>query len=543
MPAIPALTFGRPADALAIITRAATLEPFSPVVAAWKVSSLFLLGRHAEALAESRRGIEVDSMSPPLIQISTLAYLGANRNAEARTIAMRGPLKGPPFGGNLALAIGKSGDRQTALRMARDFEGKKQWFSASTAALAYLGVGDSARALDEFEKATVAREIWPSFAPLCDYAFDPICGRKRFSVLIRLVGLDDALSTRPELAESTEGAVAQPATCLVIRGGLITTIRSGGPVQLAILFINLAYAAAGVVLMYISFRVIDRLLHEVELPKELQRGNVVVAIFVGSLFVSIASHHRPRNRVSDRVRTARGACRDRSTTSGRPRRGLPGRRQDGVRPGATGDRRRAAPAQAGPHGEDRGRSGRYPRAKDQHAIRRDLPPVFQALFRRRVRLALVQGAGDGREQARCERDESRGCARDHAAHAGDLRERDPEQAARVSPRSTTPSGTSRRASCTTATSGASGAGSRRGRPVQLFMFASYNAGEGTIIKAYKLATTQWPADTTWANVVARRSEHTSVDIQRDAGIRESHRRHARPTDQPVLYRLPLIDTL
>jgi serine/threonine-protein kinase len=191
------LYVGRPADALAIITRAATLEPFSPVVAAWKVSSLSLLGRHDEALAESRRGIEIDSMSPPLIQISTLAYLGVNRSAEARAVAMRGPLKGPPFGGNLALAIGKSGDRQTALRMARDFDAKKQWFSASTAALAYLGVGDTARALDAFEKATAAREIWPSFAPVCDYAFDPIRGTKRFAVLIRRVGLDDELLTRP----------------------------------------------------------------------------------------------------------------------------------------------------------------------------------------------------------------------------------------------------------------------------------------------------------------------------------------------------------
>jgi uncharacterized membrane protein YjfL (UPF0719 family) len=40
--------------------------------------------------------------------------------------------------------------------------------------------------------------------------------------------------------------------------------------------------------MYVSFRVIDRLLHEVRLPQELQRGNVAAAIFVGSLFVSIA---------------------------------------------------------------------------------------------------------------------------------------------------------------------------------------------------------------------------------------------------------------
>lgn len=40
--------------------------------------------------------------------------------------------------------------------------------------------------------------------------------------------------------------------------------------------------------MYVSFRVIDKLLHEVDLPAELQKGNVAAAIFVGSLWLSIA---------------------------------------------------------------------------------------------------------------------------------------------------------------------------------------------------------------------------------------------------------------
>jgi len=34
-----------------------------------------------------------------------------------------------------------------------------------------------------------------------------------------------------------------------------------------------------------------------------------------------------------------------------------------------------------------------------------------------------------------------------------------------------------------------------------FMFASYNAGRGPIIKAYNIVTQRWPQDTTWANVV------------------------------------------
>jgi len=191
------LYLGRPAEALTVISRAAALEPFSAVVAAWEVSSLSLLGRHDEALAESRRGLEVDSLQPPLIQISTAAYISANRIAEAKQIALRSP-KGPPFGGTMAYALGKAGDRAAALRMAREFESQMpQWFSASTAALAYLGVGDTARALDDLERATAAREIWPSYAPICDYSFDAIRGSKRFAALIRRVGLDDALLTRP----------------------------------------------------------------------------------------------------------------------------------------------------------------------------------------------------------------------------------------------------------------------------------------------------------------------------------------------------------
>ena len=58
--------------------------------------------------------------------------------------------------------------------------------------------------------------------------------------------------------------------------------------QLSILALNLIYAALGVVLMYASYRIIDRLTADVDFPAELKRGNVAVAIFIGSLFISIA---------------------------------------------------------------------------------------------------------------------------------------------------------------------------------------------------------------------------------------------------------------
>ena len=52
--------------------------------------------------------------------------------------------------------------------------------------------------------------------------------------------------------------------------------------------INFLYAALGVVLMYLSYRLIDILTPQVDFPAELKRGNVAVAIFIAALFVSIA---------------------------------------------------------------------------------------------------------------------------------------------------------------------------------------------------------------------------------------------------------------
>jgi len=59
-------------------------------------------------------------------------------------------------------------------------------------------------------------------------------------------------------------------------------------VQLSIVALNLGYAVLGVVLMFISYRVIDKLTPEVDFPAELRKGNVAVAIFIAAIFLSIA---------------------------------------------------------------------------------------------------------------------------------------------------------------------------------------------------------------------------------------------------------------
>ena len=55
-----------------------------------------------------------------------------------------------------------------------------------------------------------------------------------------------------------------------------------------IVALNFIYAALGVVLMFLAYRVIDRLTPEVDFPAELRKGNVAVGIVIAAIFLSIA---------------------------------------------------------------------------------------------------------------------------------------------------------------------------------------------------------------------------------------------------------------
>ncbi len=52
--------------------------------------------------------------------------------------------------------------------------------------------------------------------------------------------------------------------------------------------LNFIYAALGVVLMFVSYRAIDRLTPQVDFPEELRKGNIAVSIFIAALFIAIA---------------------------------------------------------------------------------------------------------------------------------------------------------------------------------------------------------------------------------------------------------------
>jgi putative membrane protein len=58
--------------------------------------------------------------------------------------------------------------------------------------------------------------------------------------------------------------------------------------QWTIIATNFVYAALGVVLMFLSYRLIDRLTPQVDFPEELRKGNVAVGIFIAAIFIAVA---------------------------------------------------------------------------------------------------------------------------------------------------------------------------------------------------------------------------------------------------------------
>ena len=58
--------------------------------------------------------------------------------------------------------------------------------------------------------------------------------------------------------------------------------------DLTIIALNFIYAVLGVVLMFIAYRLIDKMTPEVNFPEELKKGNLAVGIFVAAIFVAVA---------------------------------------------------------------------------------------------------------------------------------------------------------------------------------------------------------------------------------------------------------------
>jgi serine/threonine-protein kinase len=190
---------GNQAEARAQFARARTLDPYSAVASGWLGHSLALAGRQREAIAEITRALEIDSLSPPVLFMATQAYLYQGDTAHAKRFADRLTFHVPSWRVPAAQLHALLGDREPALRLARSMEQSPGRVSESGGMLfmLLLGIGDTARTLDELERATQAGEIWPTYVSLSERFYDPLRQSPRFAAVVRRVGLDERIFTSP----------------------------------------------------------------------------------------------------------------------------------------------------------------------------------------------------------------------------------------------------------------------------------------------------------------------------------------------------------
>ena len=181
-------------DAIREVQTAVNLDPFSSVNNARLASMLFLARRYDEALAQSRRVLELDSMfqGPAGRAELARAYLWLGRCAEALAA-----LEGRPVfsaiaqGGLLGYTYARCGRRAQALAELHRLGAKAKagrYVSHYALAMIHAGLGDNERVLAELDSAYVERP-WTMFTLRVDPFFDDLRADPRFGRLLKKVGL------------------------------------------------------------------------------------------------------------------------------------------------------------------------------------------------------------------------------------------------------------------------------------------------------------------------------------------------------------------
>ena len=193
---------GHPAEGAAQVTMARRLDPLSPIVAA---EMSFMLALAGDSAAAFREGAAAVNLAPTLW--ATHAFLGSafvfsDRPGAAvaelaRAVALDSNVT--IFTGILGFALARAGRLDSARAVASRLEGRALQHAASPAgvAIAYLGLGDAARALTWFERAVRERDQFLLAIGVSPRWFDPIREDPRFVAGARQIGLDPTLRAPP----------------------------------------------------------------------------------------------------------------------------------------------------------------------------------------------------------------------------------------------------------------------------------------------------------------------------------------------------------
>ncbi|HKY98000.1 MAG TPA: protein kinase [Gemmatimonadaceae bacterium] len=178
---------GNTAEAQKQFLAARDVEPASAVVRSWVAYSNYLMGNIDSAIVENRRAFQADSTNLTTLALGSLIFLKAGNVAGAKNYVRRNTR----YNHISLFVLSATGDTLEARARIAELvqRGSPPWQLEISRAFAFLGARDTAQAIDAFERATDAHDIWPSLEPIQDPMFDAVRSNARFHRVLRRVGL------------------------------------------------------------------------------------------------------------------------------------------------------------------------------------------------------------------------------------------------------------------------------------------------------------------------------------------------------------------
>ncbi len=184
---------GRHEQAIAESGRARELDPLSNIINTWVGSRYFFARQYDQAIEQYRNAVEMDPNFVPAHLVLGQAYEQKGMLQESiaeieRAVSLSAG--SPVYIASLAHACGRAGRRTQAVKLLGDLKktAAQRFVSSYDLALAHLGIGENARALDLLRQAVEERSPRVAFLGV-DPRFDGLRADPRFRTLMREVGL------------------------------------------------------------------------------------------------------------------------------------------------------------------------------------------------------------------------------------------------------------------------------------------------------------------------------------------------------------------
>ena len=184
------------AEALPYFARARELDPTSAVASTWLGHMLDLSGRLDEAWPHLRRAMDIDSTNPPSLVMIAQAHFYSGRRDSSIFYAERLARVWPGWRSSAASLIATAGNRARAQELLTSLP-PGRGTPADVEANVLAALGDSTLWFEIKERQTRERQIWPTYSSLNERNIDFMRGSARFAAIVRSVGLDPGIFTRP----------------------------------------------------------------------------------------------------------------------------------------------------------------------------------------------------------------------------------------------------------------------------------------------------------------------------------------------------------